>query len=95
MVPLNLPNALTMLRILMVPVVVVALLAEIPNGDLVAGVVFAEPSTAAIGASRSSGIDAIPTFSLPYAPAGTPVSAVKSVVLPAPGRPTSPTSSGT
>ena len=41
MVPLNLPNALTMLRILMVPVVVVALLAEIPNGDLVAGVVFA------------------------------------------------------
>jgi CDP-diacylglycerol--glycerol-3-phosphate 3-phosphatidyltransferase len=41
MVPLNLPNALTMLRILMVPVVVVALLAEIPNGDLVAGIVFA------------------------------------------------------
>jgi CDP-diacylglycerol---glycerol-3-phosphate 3-phosphatidyltransferase len=40
-VPLNIPNALTMLRILMVPVVVVALLAEIPNGDLVAGVVFA------------------------------------------------------
>ena len=41
MVPLNIPNALTMLRILMVPVVVVALLAEIPNGDLVAGIVFA------------------------------------------------------
>jgi len=41
LVPLNIPNALTMLRILMVPVVVVALLAEIPNGDLVAGVVFA------------------------------------------------------
>jgi CDP-diacylglycerol--glycerol-3-phosphate 3-phosphatidyltransferase len=41
MVPLNLPNALTMLRILMVPVVVVALLGEIPNGDLVAGIVFA------------------------------------------------------
>ena len=32
MVPLNIPNALTMLRILMVPVVVVALLAEIPTG---------------------------------------------------------------
>jgi CDP-diacylglycerol--glycerol-3-phosphate 3-phosphatidyltransferase len=30
-----------MLRILAVPVVVVALLAEIPNGDLVAGIVFA------------------------------------------------------
>ena len=41
MVPLNIPNALTMLRILAVPVVVVALLAEVPNGDLVAGVVFA------------------------------------------------------
>ena len=41
MVPLNIPNALTMLRILMVPVVVVALLGEIPNGDLVAGIVFA------------------------------------------------------
>ncbi len=41
MVPLNIPNALTMLRILAVPVVVVALLAEIPNGDLVAGIVFA------------------------------------------------------
>jgi CDP-diacylglycerol---glycerol-3-phosphate 3-phosphatidyltransferase len=40
-VPLNIPNALTMLRILAVPVVVVALLAEIPNGDLIAGIVFA------------------------------------------------------
>jgi CDP-diacylglycerol--glycerol-3-phosphate 3-phosphatidyltransferase len=40
-VPLNIPNALTMLRILAVPVVVVALLAEVPNGDLIAGVVFA------------------------------------------------------
>jgi CDP-diacylglycerol--glycerol-3-phosphate 3-phosphatidyltransferase len=40
-VPLNIPNALTMLRILAVPVVVVALLAEVPDGDLIAGVVFA------------------------------------------------------
>ena len=39
--PLNIPNALTMLRILAVPVVVVALLGEIPNGDLWAGIVFA------------------------------------------------------
>ncbi|MFN8150885.1 MAG: CDP-diacylglycerol--glycerol-3-phosphate 3-phosphatidyltransferase [Solirubrobacterales bacterium] len=41
MVPLNIPNTLTMLRILAVPVVVVALLAEVPNGDLWAGIVFA------------------------------------------------------
>jgi CDP-diacylglycerol--glycerol-3-phosphate 3-phosphatidyltransferase len=40
-VPLNIPNALTMLRILAVPVVVVALLAEVPDGDLIAGIVFA------------------------------------------------------
>jgi len=39
--PLNLPNALTMLRILAVPVVVVALLGETPNGDVIAAVVFA------------------------------------------------------
>jgi len=41
LVPLNIPNALTMLRILAVPVVVVVLLSEIPNGDLLAGIVFA------------------------------------------------------
>jgi len=39
-VPLNIPNALTMLRILAVPVVVVALVGEIENGDLLAGIVF-------------------------------------------------------
>jgi CDP-diacylglycerol--glycerol-3-phosphate 3-phosphatidyltransferase len=37
----NVPNVLTMLRILLVPVVVVALLNETPNGDLLAAVVFA------------------------------------------------------
>ena len=41
MFPLNLPNALTMLRILAVPVVVVALLDETPNGDALAAAVFA------------------------------------------------------
>ncbi len=41
MFPLNLPNALTMLRILAVPVVVVALLGETPNGDELAAAVFA------------------------------------------------------
>jgi len=40
MVPLNIPNALTMLRIVAVPVVVVALLGEIPNGDTWAVIVF-------------------------------------------------------
>lgn len=39
--PLNLPNALTLLRILAVPVVVVALLEETPNGDTLAAAVFA------------------------------------------------------
>jgi CDP-diacylglycerol---glycerol-3-phosphate 3-phosphatidyltransferase len=39
--PLNLPNALTVLRILLVPVVVVALLDETPNGDTIAAAVFA------------------------------------------------------
>jgi CDP-diacylglycerol--glycerol-3-phosphate 3-phosphatidyltransferase len=41
MFPLNLPNALTLLRILAVPVVVVALLGETPNGDVIAAAVFA------------------------------------------------------
>jgi CDP-diacylglycerol--glycerol-3-phosphate 3-phosphatidyltransferase len=41
MFPVNLPNVLTVLRILLVPVVVVALLDETPNGDLLAAIVFA------------------------------------------------------
>jgi CDP-diacylglycerol---glycerol-3-phosphate 3-phosphatidyltransferase len=40
-IPLNLPNVLTVLRILLVPVLVVALLDETANGDLLAAVVFA------------------------------------------------------
>jgi len=39
--PLNLPNLLTVARILAVPVLVVALLDETPNGDTFAAVVFA------------------------------------------------------
>ena len=39
--PMNAPNALTVLRILCVPVLVVALLDETPDGDLVAAGVFA------------------------------------------------------
>ncbi len=41
MFPLNVPNLLTVLRILLVPVIVVGLLAETPNGDTLAAVVFA------------------------------------------------------
>src|SRR4051812_35184429 len=41
MFPLNLPNTLTVIRILLVPVVVVALLDETPNGDAIAAGVFA------------------------------------------------------
>src|ERR687889_465455 len=39
--PLNLPNFLTVVRILLVPVLVVALLDETPNGDTIAAIVFA------------------------------------------------------
>ena len=41
MFPVNVPNVLTMLRILAVPVLVVALLDETPDGDVIAAVVFA------------------------------------------------------
>lgn len=40
MFPINVPNVLTVLRILLVPVLVVALLDETPNGDLLAAIVF-------------------------------------------------------
>ncbi|MFI5026359.1 MAG: CDP-diacylglycerol--glycerol-3-phosphate 3-phosphatidyltransferase [Solirubrobacterales bacterium] len=40
MVPVNIPNALTMLRIVTVPVIVVALLDETPNGDVIAAALF-------------------------------------------------------
>jgi len=39
--PLNLPNALTLVRILLVAVVVVALTVETPGGSTIAAVVFA------------------------------------------------------
>ena len=41
MFPLNLPNALTLGRILLVPVLVVALTVETPHGSTIAAVVFA------------------------------------------------------
>jgi CDP-diacylglycerol---glycerol-3-phosphate 3-phosphatidyltransferase len=39
--PLNVPNVLTVLRIVAVPVLVVALLDETPDGDVIAAIVFA------------------------------------------------------
>ncbi|MEA2158041.1 MAG: CDP-diacylglycerol---glycerol-3-phosphate 3-phosphatidyltransferase [Solirubrobacteraceae bacterium] len=41
MVPLNVPNVLTVVRILLVPVLVVALLEKTGGGDLLAAIVFA------------------------------------------------------
>jgi CDP-diacylglycerol---glycerol-3-phosphate 3-phosphatidyltransferase len=41
MFPVNVPNVLTMMRILAVPVLVVALLDETPDGDVIAAAVFA------------------------------------------------------
>ncbi|HEX2084494.1 MAG TPA: CDP-diacylglycerol--glycerol-3-phosphate 3-phosphatidyltransferase [Solirubrobacteraceae bacterium] len=44
MFPLNVPNVLTVVRILLVPVLVVALLDETDHGDLLAAIVFAAAS---------------------------------------------------
>jgi CDP-diacylglycerol--glycerol-3-phosphate 3-phosphatidyltransferase len=60
---LNLPNVLTLLRILLVPVLVVALLDETPNGDLLAAIVFAVASfTDAIDGYLARSRDAITNF---------------------------------
>jgi CDP-diacylglycerol--glycerol-3-phosphate 3-phosphatidyltransferase len=44
MVPLNVPNVLTVVRILLVPVLIVALLEKTGDGDLLAAIVFAVAS---------------------------------------------------
>ncbi len=44
MFPLNLPNLLTVVRIMLVPVLVVALLGNTPEGDVLAAIVFAAAS---------------------------------------------------
>ena len=41
MLPLNVPNALTLLRIVLVPLLVVVLLQDTPTGDVVAALIFA------------------------------------------------------
>jgi CDP-diacylglycerol--glycerol-3-phosphate 3-phosphatidyltransferase len=56
--PLNLPNTLTVLRILLVPVVVVALLDETPNGDAIAAGVFAVTGLRLVAAERGVVIQA-------------------------------------
>ena len=59
----NLPNVLTVLRILLVPVLVVALLNETANGDLLAAIVFALASlTDAVDGYLARTRDAITTF---------------------------------
>lgn len=63
MVPLNLPNLLTLLRIVAVPVVVVALLDETPNGDMLAAAVFALAAlTDGLDGYIARSRDAITTF---------------------------------
>jgi CDP-diacylglycerol--glycerol-3-phosphate 3-phosphatidyltransferase len=62
-VPLNLPNFLTVVRVLLVPVLVVALLDETPNGDLFAAIVFAVASlTDAIDGYLARSRGSITTF---------------------------------
>jgi CDP-diacylglycerol---glycerol-3-phosphate 3-phosphatidyltransferase len=60
---LNLPNVLTLLRILLVPVLVVVLLGHTENGDLLAAVVFAIASfTDAVDGYLARRRNAITTF---------------------------------
>jgi CDP-diacylglycerol--glycerol-3-phosphate 3-phosphatidyltransferase len=61
--PLNLPNVLTVVRILLVPVLVVALLGETKDGDLLAAVVFAAASaTDAIDGYLARARNSVTTF---------------------------------
>ncbi|HEX8975216.1 MAG TPA: CDP-diacylglycerol--glycerol-3-phosphate 3-phosphatidyltransferase [Solirubrobacteraceae bacterium] len=63
MFPLNVPNVLTVLRILLVPVLLVALLANTGNGDLLAAIVFALASvTDAVDGYLARSRNAVTTF---------------------------------
>jgi CDP-diacylglycerol--glycerol-3-phosphate 3-phosphatidyltransferase len=63
MLRLNLPNVLTVLRIMLVPVLVVALLGNTPSGDVLAAVVFALASlTDFIDGYLARARDSITTF---------------------------------
>jgi CDP-diacylglycerol--glycerol-3-phosphate 3-phosphatidyltransferase len=61
--PLNLPNVLTVLRIMLVPALVVALLGNTPDGDVIAAIVFALASlTDFIDGYLARARDSITTF---------------------------------
>jgi len=61
--PLNLPNLLTVLRIMLVPALVVALLGNTPGGDVLAAIVFALASlTDFIDGYLARARDSITTF---------------------------------
>src|SRR5580704_15396609 len=61
--PLNLPNVLTVLRIMLVPALVVALLGNTPGGDVLAAVVFALASlTDFVDGYLARARDSITTF---------------------------------
>ena len=61
--PLNLPNFLTVVRMLLVPVLIVALLEKTSNGDLLAAIVFAVASiTDAVDGYLARSRNAITTF---------------------------------
>src|SRR5208282_2483267 len=63
MFPLNLPNVLTVLRIMLVPVLVVALLGNTPAGDVLAAIVFALASlTDFVDGYLARARDSITTF---------------------------------
>ena len=63
MVPLNVPNLLTVVRMLLVPVVIVALLEKSGSGDLLAAIVFATASlTDAIDGYLARSRDWVTTF---------------------------------
>jgi CDP-diacylglycerol---glycerol-3-phosphate 3-phosphatidyltransferase len=63
MVPLNVPNVLTVIRILLVPVLVVALLEKTSDGDLLAAIVFAVASlTDAIDGYLARSRNSVTTF---------------------------------
>jgi CDP-diacylglycerol---glycerol-3-phosphate 3-phosphatidyltransferase len=61
--PLNLPNVLTVVRIMLVPVLVVALLGKTPGGDVLAAIVFALASlTDFIDGYLARARDSVTTF---------------------------------
>ena len=63
MLPLNLPNVLTVVRILLVPVLVVALLGNTPAGDVLAAIVFVLASlTDFIDGRLARARDSVTTF---------------------------------